>query len=133
MVSETIINGILKSASESRKNDTILMFINNMRNRYLSDDFISHILEILLDENKIIKTSDIDIEYVKNNLNLLMYNSEKYDIQNIEVKSIDNIECSACISFIYIEKEKLDTDLNNYISNTTNVNFVYHPELLKNS
>lgn len=96
-----------------------------------NDSKAGHILEMLVDPKTVISKEDVNIDYVNNNLNLLMYNHEKYNIKNIKVASVDNIDCNVRITYEYLEKINEDRDDVSYTSSYSNINFIDNPGILK--
>ena len=96
-----------------------------------NDNKAGHILEMLCDSNAIVKVTDVNVDYINNNLNLLMYKHENYSIKDIKVVDVDNIDCVVKVSYNYLEKVNEDRGDVSYQSNYTTINFIDNPDILK--
>ena len=132
MINKSIIKAVVSSATKESKDKVLNELLNHISLSYdYNDNKASHILEMLVDSNSIISCKDVNIDYVNNNLNLLMYNHEKYNIKNIKVASVDNIDCNVRITYEYLEKINEDRDDVSYTSSYSNINFIDNPDILK--
>lgn len=132
MINKNIINTLLKAATTESKNAIIKELLNHISLGYdYNDTKAGHILEMLCDSDTVISVKDINIEYVNNNLNLVMYDHEKYNIKNVCVMNIDNIDCVVKISFDYLEKINEDRGDISYSNSQTNISFIDCPGILK--
>ena len=132
MINKAIIKAVLNSATKESKEKVLNELLNHISMSYdYNDRKAGHILEMLADNNSIITCEDVNIDYINNNLNLLMYNHEKYNIKNIKVASVDNIDCNVRITYEYLEKINEDRDDVGYTSSYSNINFIDNPDILK--
>ena len=132
MINKGIIKAVLKSATTESKNMVIDELLNHISLNYdYNDNKAGHILEMLCDSKDIITSKDVDLDYINKHLNLVIYNHEKYNIRNIKVDNIDNIDCVIKISYEYIEKINEDRDDITYTSSYTNINFIDNPDILR--
>ena len=132
MISESIVNAILKAAKPEAKDNLIkmlLIYINNQYDYY--DKKVAHMLEILVDDKAILGVDNIDLQHIIDNPKLIMYDAEKYNIANITVERVDNVDCVAVISYKYLEKLNEDRGDVSYQSTKVNVSFVDYPEIVK--
>ena len=132
MINKFIIKAIFKSSNEENKVAVLNELLNHISLSYdYKDNKAGHILEMLCDSNAITKVTDVNVDYINNNLGLLMYNHEKYNIKDIKVTDVDNIDCVVKITYNYIEKINEDRDDVSYQSSYTNINFIDNPDILK--
>ena len=103
----------------------------SLHKRKAVDNKAGHILEMLCDSKDIITCKDVDLVYINKHLNLVMYNHEKYNIRDIKVYNIDNIDCVVKVSYEYIEKINEDRDDITYTSSYTNIDFIDNPDILR--
>lgn len=132
MINKNIIKAILKSSNNDNKEAVLNELLNHISLNYdYNNNKAGHILEMLCDSKAIIKITDVNVDYISNNINLFMYESEKYNTKNIKVESVDNIDCVVNITYDYIEKINEDRDDISYQSSYTNINFIDNPDILK--
>lgn len=132
MINKNIIKTLLKAATVESKNAVINELLNHVSLGYdYNDNKAGHILEMLCDCNAVVSVKDININYVNNNINLLMYNYEKYNIKNIHIIDVDNIDCVVKIGFEYLEKINEDRDDVSYFNGNANISFIDNPDILK--
>lgn len=132
MINKTIVNVVLKAAGEISKADVIKEVLNHISLNYdYNDNKANHILEMLVDASAIVKIEDINLDYINEHLNLLMYKHDEYNIRNIKVNSIDNIDCTVKVTYEYLEKINEDRDDVSYTSSYSNISFIDNPDILK--
>ena len=132
MINKSIIKAILSVSSRESKDFVINELLNHISLNYdYNDNKAGHILEMLVDNNSIISIEDINIDYINNNLNLVIYNSDKYNVRNIKVTAVDNIDCVVKVEYEYLEKINEDRDDVSYTSSYSNINFIDNPGILK--
>lgn len=132
MINKGIIKAVLKSATTESKNLVIDELLNHISLTYdYNDNKAGHILEMLCDSKDIITRKDVNLDYINKHLNLVMYNHEKYNIRNIKVDNIDNIDCIVKVSYEYIEKINEDRGDVTYTSSYTNIDFIDNPDILR--
>lgn len=122
---------MLKAATPESKNVIINELLNHISLGYdYNDNKAGHILEMLCDSSSVITKKDISVEYIKHNLNLIMYNNEKYNIKNICIIDVDNIDCVAKVGYEYLEKINEDRDDVSYCNGQTSISFIDNPDVL---
>ena len=132
MINKAIIKAILTSATKENKDNVLNELLNHISMNYdYNDNKAGHILEMLVDSNSIINCADVNIDFINRNLNFLMYNNEKYNIRNIKVDSVDNIDCNIKITYEYLEKINEDRGDVSYTSSYSTINFIDNPDVLK--
>lgn len=132
MINKSIIKAVLSAASKESKDLIINELLNHISINYDYNDRKSgHILEMLVDPKTIISVKDIDFDYINKNLSLIVYNHDKYNIKNVKVTGIDNIDCTIRIEYEYLEKVNEDRGDVSYMNSYTNINFIDNPDILK--
>lgn len=132
MINKAIINAVLNSATKESKDRVLNELLNHISLSYdCNDNKAGHILEMLVDPKAVVSTKDVNIDFINKNLNLLIYNNENYNIRNIKVDSVDNIDCNIKITYEYLEKINEDRDDVGYTSSYSNINFIDYPDILK--
>lgn len=132
MISKAIIEAIIKQAKPADKDMMLGAFISKLSGGYsYNDDKVNHCLELLLDGKKYVSSYNVDMDYVKKNFNKYIYNSDKYIIKDIELKSIDNIEGTIYVD--YKSKEKINENKDDVAFNQygVNVSFIDDKQVLK--
>lgn len=134
MFSENLINALLKTATVEAKDNLIKMVIKNIHSNYsYDDDKINHFVEMLVDKSAIKNIGDVNLEYIKNNLEIIKYNHENFNIKDIKIDSVDNIDCVVIIKYKAIEKINEDREDITYTDYTVNISYLNFPEVLKKS
>ena len=132
MINKTIIDVVLNAADEKGKIAVIKELLNHVSLNYdYNDNKTSHILEMLVEPSTIVKIEDVDIDFINNNLNLITYKPEKYNIRNMKIENVDNIDCIIKVYYEYIEKINEDRDDISYSTSYANINFIDNPGILK--
>ena len=132
MINKNIIKVILKSSNNDNKEAVLNELLNHISLSYdYNDNKAGHILEMLCDSKAIVKVTDVNVDYINKHLNLIMYNNENYNIKDIEVTGVDNIECYVKVNYKYLEKINEDRDDVSYQSTCTTINFIDNPDVLK--
>ena len=132
MINKSIIKAVLNSATKESKDKVLNELLNHISLSYdYNDNKAGHILEMLCDSNAITKVTDVNVDYINNNLGLLMYNHEKYNIKDIKVTDVDNIDCVVKVNFNYMENINEDRCDVSYQSSYTTINFIDNPDILK--
>lgn len=132
MINKNIIKVILKSSNNENKEAVLNELLNHISLSYdYNDNKAGHILEMLCDSKSIVKVTDVNVDYINKHLNLIMYNNEKYNIKDIEVTGVDNIECYIKVNYKYLEKINEDRADVSYQSSRTAINFIDNPDILK--
>ena len=130
MISKNIVNCVLNSADVESKNFVIRMLLNYIANQYDCDKKIQHILDLMLDSEQFIEAEHINIDYIKNNLNLLMWKADEYNIKDIELVGVDNVDCVVIVAYKYLEKINEDRDDVTYTDSKANISFVDYPDII---
>lgn len=132
MFSESLINALLKTATVEAKDNLIKMVIKSIHRNYSYDDGrINHFVEMLVDKSAIKNVEDVNLDYIKDNLNLLKYKHEEFNIKDIEVVSVDNIDCEVVIKYKAIEKINEDRADMTYTDYTASISYLDFPKVLK--
>ena len=132
MINPKIFNAVLMAATKETKDLVLKALVEHIgRNYDYNDQKVGHIVDILVDKNAIITPDKVNLKWVENHQDKLMYQIDKYNIRNISVDSVDNIDCTVRINFEYIEKINEDREDVSYTSSKSDINFTYYPEILK--
>ena len=132
MVSKSIINTIIKNASSDDKDNVIKILIN-----YIQDDTnyndakVSHILEMLIDKTAIKTIDDVNKAFVEDNIELCVWQYDQYNIKDINIINIDNINCTVKISFKHMEKINEDRGDIDWDDCTSCISYINYPKVLK--
>ena len=133
MINKKLVKALLSSATQERKTVIIEELLNHISMNYdYNDQKAGHILEMLVDNSSVVHSGDINLNYIKANPKLLMDKHEKYNISDINVADIDNIDCNVKISFKYLEKINEDRGDVTYTDTAVNINYLDNPDILKN-
>lgn len=132
MINPKIFNAVLMAATKETKDLVLKALVHHIGNNYdYNDNKVGHIVDMLVDKNAFITPDKVNIKWVENNLDRLMYSHEKYNIKNITVDSIDNIDCTVRINFKYLEKVNEDRGDVSYTNSNSDINFIDYPQILK--
>ena len=132
MINKSVIKAVLSAASEESKDIIINELVNHISLNYdYNDNKAGHILEMLVDSKAIISTKDVNVDYINNNLNLVKYNNDKYNIKNIKATNVDNINCTVRIEYDYLEKVNEDRGDVSYTNTYIDISFIDNPDILK--
>jgi hypothetical protein len=132
MINKNIMNAVLNSATQQNKDIVLKELLNHVAVNYdYNDSRAGHILEMLCDNKAIIKTEDININYINSNLNLIRHDYDKYNFKNIKIDYVDNIDCVVRITYDYIEKINEDRGDISYHNSYSYINFIDNPNILK--
>ena len=132
MINPKIFNAVLMAATKETKDLVLKALVEHIgRNYDYNDQKVGHIADMLVDKNAIITPDKVNLKWVEKHKDMLMYEPNKYNIRNISIDSVDNIDCSVHIKFEYIEKVNEDKEDVSYISSKSDINFNYYPEILK--
>lgn len=132
MISKAIIDAIIKQAKPADKDNMLSIFITNLgEGCSYNDDKVTHCLEILLGETKPIHFDNIDIDYIKKNLNQFIYKSETYIIKDIEVKRIDDTKGLIYVDYKYKGKTYENRDDIDFVLGSVEISFIDFPKVLK--
>lgn len=132
MINPKIFKAVLMAATKETKDAVLQALVEHIGKNYdYNDQKVGHIVDMLVDKNAIITPGHINLEWIGNHLDRLMYQSEKYNIRNIDIDSIDNIDCTVRINFKYLDKVYEDRGDISYTSSHSDISFVDYPEILK--
>ena len=132
MINPKIFNAVLMAATKETKDLVLKELLKHVDNNYdYNNSKAGHVIDMLIDKNAVITTEKVNLKWVENHQDILMYEIDKYNIRNISVDSVDNIDCTVRIKFEYIEKINEDREDVSYTSSKSDINFAYYPEILK--
>jgi transcriptional/translational regulatory protein YebC/TACO1 len=132
MINPKIFKAVLMAATKETKDAVLQALVEHIgRNYDYNDQKVGHIVDMLVDKNATITPEKVNLKWVENHLERLMYQIEKYNIRNIAVDSIDNIDCIVRIKFEYLEKVNEDRGDVSYTSSYSDISFNDYPEILK--
>ena len=132
MINPKIFNAVLMTATKETKDLVLKALLEHIGNNYdYNDNKAGHIIDMLVDKNAVITPDKINLKWVENHQDMLMYQTDKYNIRNISVDSVDNIDCSVRIKFEYIEKINEDKEDVSYTPYRSDISFNDYPEILK--
>lgn len=130
MINKSIIKALLDTAKEENKDMIINELLNHISLYDYNDVKSKHILEMLVDSKTIVNLDKIYFTSIIENFDKYLYHSDRYNIRNVKIESIDNIDCIIKVSYEYIEKINEDRGDIDYTSSYININFVDNPEVL---
>ena len=132
MINPKIFNAVLMAATKETKDLVLKALVHHIGNNYdYNDNKVGHIVDMLVDKNAFITPDKVNIKWVEANPTRLMYQHEKYNIKNISVDSVDNIDCTVRIKFEYIEKVNEDRGDVSYTTSHSDISFNDYPQILK--
>lgn len=131
MISDKILDAIIKTASQSNKDYVLKQLVHYFQNRCYNNDVEAHLLELMIDNTIVKHISDINLDYIKENIDKYIYNYDKYIVKDITIKSIDNISCIVEVRYNYKEKINEDRDDINFVEGYASINFITQPKVLK--
>lgn len=132
MINPKIFNAVLMTATKATKDNVLKALIVHIGKNYdYNDAKAGHVIEMLVDETAIVTIDKVNLKWVEANPECLMYQHDKYNIKNISVDSIDNIDCTVRINFDYLEKVNEDRGDVSYIHSYSDIDFNNYPQILK--
>ena len=132
MINPKIFKAVLMAATKETKDNVLTALVEHIgRNYDYNDQKVGHIVDMLVDKNATITPDKVNLKWVESHLDRLMYQQDKYNIRNISVDSVDNIDCTVRINFEYLEKVNEDRGDVSYTPSYANLNFNDLPEILK--
>lgn len=132
MINPKIFNAVLMAATKETKDLVLKELLKHVDSNYdYNNNKAGHIIDMLIDKNAVITTEKVNLKWVENHQDMLIYQIDKYNIRNISVKSVDNIDCTVRINFEYIEKVNEDKEDVSYTPSYSKINFNDYPEILK--
>ena len=132
MINPKIFNAVLMAATKETKDLVLEALVYHIGNNYdYNDNKVGHIVDMLVDKNAFVTLEKVNLKWIEQHPERLMYQIEKYNIKNISVDSIDNIDCTVRVKYEYLEKINEDRDDVSYVSTYTDISFNDYPEILK--
>lgn len=132
MINPKIFKAVLMTATKETKDAVLQALVEHIgRNYDYNDQKVGHIVDMLVDKDAVITSKNVNLKWVENHLDRLMYQQDKYNIRNISVDSVDNIDCTIRINFEYLEKVNEDRGDVSYTSSYSDISFNDYPEILK--
>jgi len=120
------------AATKETKDAVLQALVEHIgRNYDYNDQKVGHIVDMLVDKNAVVTPDKVNIKWVQEHPERLKYQNEKYNIKNIVVDSIDNIDCTVRVKFEYLEKINEDRADVSYTSSYSDISFIDYPEILK--
>lgn len=132
MINPKIFNAVLMAATKETKDLVLKALVEHISKNYdYNDEKAAHVVDVLVDKNAFVTPEKVNIKWIEAHPEHLMYQHEKYNIKNIFVDSVDNIDCTVNVKFEYLEKINEDRDDVSYTSSSSNISFNDYPEILK--
>lgn len=132
MIDPKIFNAVLMAATKETKNLVLKALVEHIGNNYdYNDSRAGHIVDMLVDKNAFVTPDKVNLKWVENHQDILMYQIDKYNIRNISIDFVDNIDGTVRVKFEYIEKINEDRDDVRYTSSYHDISFIDYPEILK--
>ena len=132
MINPKIFNAVLMAATKETKDLVLKELVKHIGNNYdYNDSKVGHIVDMLVDTNAVITPDKVNLKWIENHQDKLIYQIDKYNIRNISVDSVDNIDCTIRVNFEYLEKINEDREDVSYRSSCSNISFNDYPEILK--
>lgn len=132
MINPKIFNAVLMASTKETKDNVLKALVEHIgRNYDYNDQKVGHIVDMLVDKNAVITLEKVNLKWIETHPERLIYQHEKYNIKNISVDSVDNIDCTVRINFQYLEKVNEDRGDVSYTTSHSDVSFNDYPEILK--
>lgn len=132
MINPKIFKAVLMAATKETKDAVLQALVEHIgRNYDYNDQKVGHIVDMLVDKNAVVTPDKVNLKWVETHLDRLIYQQDKYNIRNISVYSVDNIDCTVSIKFEYLEKVNEDRGDVSYTSSHSDISFNDYPEILK--
>lgn len=132
MINPKIFKAVLMAATKEAKDAVLQALVEHISKNYdYNDARAGHVIEMLVDKTTIVTSDKVNLKWIETHPEYLMYQIDKYNIKNIVVESIDNIDCTVRVKFEYLEKINEDRDDVSYTNSYSDINFNDHPEILK--
>jgi len=132
MINPKIFNAVLMAATKETKDLVLKALVEHISKNYdYNDEKAAHVIDVLVDKNAFVTPEKVNLKWVEANPERLKYQNEKYNIKNISVESVDNIDCTVRVKFEYLEKINEDRDDVSYTNTYADINFNDYPEILK--
>ena len=132
MINPKIFNAVLMAATKETKDLVLKALVEHIgRNYDYNDQKVGHIVDMLVDKNAFVTEDKVNLKWIEAHPERLMYEVDKYNIKNIRVESIDNIDCTIRVKFEYLKKIDEDRADVSYASSYYDISFNDYPEILK--
>lgn len=132
MINKKILKAVLMAATKESKDCVIEELLNHVSANYdYNDEKAGHIVGMLMDKNEVVTVNKVNVNWLENHLDKLLYQSNKYLFKDIKPAVVDNIECAIKVEFKYLEKINEDRGDVSYSDTYTWINFLENPEILK--
>jgi len=132
MINPKIFKAVLMAATKENKDAVLQVLVEHIGKNYdYNDQKVGHIVDMLVDKNTIVTPDKVNLKWIETHPERLVYQIDKYNIRNIAVDSVDNIDCTVCIKYEYLEKVNEDRADASYISSYSDISFNDYPEILK--
>ena len=132
MINPKIFNAVLMAATKETKDLVLKALVEHIgRNYDYNDAKAGHVIEMLVDKTAIVTPDKVNLKWVEANPERLRYQADKYNIKNISVESVDNIDCTVRINFECLEKVNEDRGDVSYTPSYSDISFNDYPEILK--
>ena len=132
MINPKIFDAVLIAATKESKDVVLKALVHHISNNYdYNDAKVGHIVEMLVDPKAVVTKDKVNLKWIESHPERLMYQIDKYNIKNISVDSVDNIDCTVRINFEYLEKVNEDRGDVSYTSSHSDISFNDYPEILK--
>ena len=132
MINPKIFNAVLMTATKETKDLVLKALVYNIGKNYdYNDERVGHIIDMLVDKNAFVTSDKVNLKWIEANPERLIYMHENYNIRNISVDSVDNIDCSVRIKFEYIKKTDENRDDVSYTTSYSDIDFNNYPQILK--
>ena len=115
MINDKLIDVFLQCAEQKDLIKAIKEIFNHFKfeNEYKYEELVNNTINIIGDD-KLITIEDIDINLIKNNIEIVTYRSEEVDKDSIEISDIDNIDKTVKIIYKNKGNDYKDNDILNY-------------------
>lgn len=132
MINPKIFNAVLMTATKETKDLVLKALVEHISNNYdYNDAKAGHVIEMLVDKTTVVTPEKVNLKWIEAHPELLVYNSDKYNIKNIVVDSVDNIDCTVKVKFDRLEKINEDRGDVSYTTSYSNISFTDYPKILK--
>lgn len=132
MINPKIFNAVLMAATKETKDLVLKALVHHIGNNYdYNDNKVGHIVDMLVDKNAFITPDKVNLKWIEAHPERLMYQIDKYNIKDISVESVDNIDCTIRVKYEYLEKINEDRDDVSYTTSHSDISFNDYPEILK--
>ena len=132
MINKNILQAVLKYSTISDRDVVLKELLNHINNNYDYDNKkADYIIGMLMGTEKPVTIDMFNKDYIENNLNLLIWQHDKYNFKDIKAISVDNIDCTIRIEYSYIEKINEDNNEVSYNTYYQDVSFIDNSGILK--